>query len=138
MLPALKTTVVAAHPVSACPKCGIVAANTKAACAKCGIVAATMASVCLKCGIIDKTGKASCCGRGGSWFKECGSAGNAKVDHTWRQGRMACMGVSRSGLVMNGLSIVIEEKSLSVALVSQGCGSISGITVWTIFFVARL
>ena len=37
-----------------------------------------------------KFGKGSCCGRGGSWFKNCGSHGNAKLAHTWFEGIQAC------------------------------------------------
>ena len=47
-------------------------------------------SVCLKCGIIQKSGKASCCGHGGSWFKSCGGAGNTNLDRTWYEGIKAC------------------------------------------------
>ena len=50
----------------------------------------TISSVCSKCGIIAKSGKNSCCGRGGSWFKNCGSAGNAQLAHTWYEGIRAC------------------------------------------------
>ena len=45
---------------------------------------------CLKCGAIGKSGKSSCCGRGGSWFRNCGSAGSTKLRHTWYEGISAC------------------------------------------------
>ena len=32
----------------------------------------------------------SCCGRGGSWFGTCGSAGNSNTKHTWYEGMQAC------------------------------------------------
>ena len=47
-------------------------------------------SVCPICGTMAKSGKMSCCGRGGSWFKKCGGAGNAKLQHTWHEGIQAC------------------------------------------------
>ena len=47
-------------------------------------------SVCLGCGTIQKSGKISCCGRGGSWFGNCGGAGNANLEHTWSEGILAC------------------------------------------------
>ena len=47
-------------------------------------------SVCPRCGAIEKSGKSSCCGRGGSWFKACGGAGNTKFHHTWSDGIQAC------------------------------------------------
>ena len=50
----------------------------------------TISSACPKCVTIKKSGKNSCCGRGGSWFKNCGSAGNAKLHHTWYEGIQAC------------------------------------------------
>ena len=49
-----------------------------------------ISSVCPKCGTIGKLRKRSCCGRGGSWFKNCGSTGHAKLDHTWYEGIQAC------------------------------------------------
>ena len=50
----------------------------------------TTSFVCPNCGTIRKSGKTSCCGFGGSWFKNCGSAGNANLDHTWYEGIQAC------------------------------------------------
>ena len=50
----------------------------------------TISSACPKCVTIKKSGKSSCCGRGGSWFRSCGSAGNAKLHHTWYEGIRAC------------------------------------------------
>ena len=49
-----------------------------------------MVPVCPKCGIIGRSGKSSCCGRGGSWFGNCGSADNTKVEHRWYEGLEAC------------------------------------------------
>ena len=51
----------------------------------------TSRSVCPKCGTIEKSGKASCCGRTGSWFRICGVASNTKrLRHTWYEGILAC------------------------------------------------
>ena len=50
----------------------------------------TARPVCPHCGTIKKSGKSSCCARGGSWFKNCGSTGNAKLDHTWYEGIRVC------------------------------------------------
>ena len=47
-------------------------------------------SVCPRCGSIGKSDKSSCCGRGGSWFRNCGSVGNANLQHTWYEGIQAC------------------------------------------------
>ena len=56
----------------------------------------TMSSVCPKCGTIGKSGKSSCCGRGGSWFRNCGRAGNAKHGHTWFEGIRTCKTLAQS------------------------------------------
>ena len=37
-----------------------------------------------------KYGIRSCCGRGGSWFGNCGSAGDANLGYTWYEGIRAC------------------------------------------------
>ena len=50
----------------------------------------TVRPECRKCGTIGKSGKNSCCGRGGSWFRNCGSAGNVKLRHTWYEGIQVC------------------------------------------------
>ena len=52
--------------------------------------------MCRKCGSIAKSGKISCCGRGGSWFRKCGSAGHPNLDHTWYEGIQACKARSQS------------------------------------------
>ena len=57
-------------------------------------------SKCRKCGIIQKSGKPSCCGYGGAWFKNCGSAGNTKLHHTWYEGIQACKARSQSKTVV--------------------------------------
>ena len=62
--------------------------------------ATTTVSVCPRCGSIKKSGKPSCCGRGGSWFKKCGGAGNAKLQHTWHEGIQACKARSQSKAVI--------------------------------------
>merc|ERR1719163_2176267 len=45
---------------------------------------------CPKCGKFKKSGRASCCAPGGTWFKNCGSAGNTKVNYKWTDGANAC------------------------------------------------
>merc|ERR1712224_652194 len=60
------------------------------------ITAETISSACPKCGTTEKSGKASCCGRGGSWYRNCGSAGNAKLDHTWHEGIKVCKARAQS------------------------------------------
>ena len=46
--------------------------------------------VCPKCGTMEKSGKLSCCGRGGSWFRHCGASGSAKLTRTWYEGIRVC------------------------------------------------
>merc|ERR1719247_2057882 len=50
----------------------------------------TAKPVCTKCGTVKKSRKRSCCGHGGSWFRNCGRADNAKLRHTWYEGIRAC------------------------------------------------
>ena len=45
--------------------------------------------VCKKCGTA-KSGEATCCARGGDWFKKCGNAGDKKFAYTWDDGFVAC------------------------------------------------
>ena len=59
-----------------------------------------ISSVCSRCGTIGKSGKSSCCGRGGSWFKNCGGSGNKKLHHTWYEGIQACKARSQSKAVV--------------------------------------
>ena len=54
--------------------------------------------VCTKCGSIKKSGKVSCCARGGSWFRNCGGSGNAKLQHTWYEGIQACKTQSKTAI----------------------------------------
>ena len=60
-----------------------------------------MRSTCVKCGITKKSGKMSCCGRGGSWFGNCGSAGGAKLEHTWSEGLQVCKERGQSAMVIS-------------------------------------
>ena len=50
----------------------------------------TESLLCPACGVMKKSGKTSCCGLGGSWFEDCGSVGDAKLDHTWNEGIRSC------------------------------------------------
>ena len=69
--------------------------------------------VCLRCGIIRKSGKPSCCGRGGSWFKNCGRAGNTKSQHTWYEGMQACKSHSQFKTVIdNQLNDAQQQQGL--------------------------
>ena len=73
-------------------------------------MATTAVSVCLRCGTIGKFGKMSCCGRGGSWFKSCGGAGNTKRQHTWHEGIQACKARSQSNTVIAQQLNVAQQK----------------------------
>ena len=69
--------------------------------------------VCFKCGIIATSGKISCCGRGGSWFGNCGVAGKTTFDHKWSEGFEACKARSKSKTVI-GQHSYREQESNSV------------------------
>ena len=60
----------------------------------------TIDLVCPQCGITKKSGKISCCGRGGSWFGNCGAAGTAKLRYKWSDGIQACKAQSQSKVVI--------------------------------------
>ena len=32
----------------------------------------------------------TCCGKGGSWFQNCGRPGDPNFEHTWGEGTKAC------------------------------------------------
>merc|ERR1712032_1731991 len=53
-------------------------------------VTTAASNTCAVCGPVKKSRKKSCCGRGGSWFRNCGSAGNKKFGHTWFEGIQVC------------------------------------------------
>merc|ERR1712113_1138023 len=66
-----------------------------------------ISSACSKCGTIKKSGKTSCCGRGGSWFRNCGGGGNSNLDHTWFEGIRACKTrPSRRQVLANGYTLL--------------------------------
>ena len=73
----------------------------------------TISLVCSKCGTVGKSGKSSCCGRGGSWFRNCGSAGNAKLDHTWYEGIQACKTRSQSKASIGRQSNAAQQRTSS-------------------------
>ena len=47
-------------------------------------------AVCPECGTSQRSGQMSCCGRGGSWFGNCGSSKDTSFEHTWHEGIQAC------------------------------------------------
>ena len=90
----------------------------------------TIISVCPKCGTIGKLRKHSCCGRGGSWFKNCGSPGNGKHDHTWYEGIQVCkvsMEQSKRALDQTQLNRVQQQRNHS----SNDAGVVKSKTVIT-------
>ena len=68
--------------------------------------------VCPRCGTIGKSDKMSCCGRGGSWFKNCGGAGNTKLQHTWHEGIQACKARSQSKKGIGYQLSVAQQKDI--------------------------
>ena len=47
---------------------------------------------CSECGTTKKSGRRSRCARGGTWFRNCGDAGDGQFGHTWKEGIQACTG----------------------------------------------
>ena len=83
---------------------------------------AIIRSVCPRCGTINKSGKNRCCGRGGSWFGNCGRAGNAKLGHSWHEGIQACKTWPQSkraiGQQLNGARQKGNERSNDAGMVN--------------------
>merc|ERR1712032_1501490 len=69
-----------------------------------------LSSACPKCGIIKRSGKASCCGHGGSWFKNCGGAGNTNLDHTWYEGIKTCRARRQSRIAVGRQANAGQQK----------------------------
>ena len=64
---------------------------------------------------MEKSGKISCCGRGGSWFKNCGGTRNAKLGHTWYEGILACKARAQSKPAIGQQLNVAQEKGTDPA-----------------------
>ena len=47
--------------------------------------------VCDTCVPAEGEGGLTCCGTGGSWEGKCGIPGNTKFEHTWSEGKKACI-----------------------------------------------
>ena len=69
-------------------------------------------AVCPRCGNMEKSGTMSCCGRGGSWFKNCGRIGSTQLHHTWHEGIQACKTRSQSKTVLGQQLHVAQEKHI--------------------------
>ena len=82
----------------------------------------TSRPVCPKCGTIKKSAKTSCCGRGGSWFRNCGSAGNRNFPHTWSEGILVCKKQAQLNTITNTTMITHTDKAATISSnwVSQG------------------
>ena len=88
--------------------------------------AAIAVSVCPRCGTIGKSGKSSCCGRGGSWFRNCGGGGNTRLQHTWYEGIQACKARSQSKTIIGHQLNGAQRKDIDP---SQGSDMVNDKTV---------
>ena len=73
-----------------------------------------ISSACPTCGTVAKSGKKSCCGPGGSWFRRCGNAGNAQLRHTWHEGILVCKTRAQSKTAME-LQVKAAQQGGSVS-----------------------
>ena len=73
----------------------------------------TISPVCPKCGVTAKSRKISCCGRSGSWFGKCGSAGNVEHEHTWHEGIQACKTLAQFKATIGGQSNAAQQRNSS-------------------------
>ena len=46
---------------------------------------------CSKCVAGYAKGTLTCCGTGGSWDGKCGPPGDTNFEHTWSDGKLACL-----------------------------------------------
>ena len=72
----------------------------------------TISLACSKCGTVGKSGKSSCCGRGGSWFKSCGVTGNARLQHTWYEGIQSCKARTESRIAVGQQANAAQQKGI--------------------------
>ena len=78
------------------------------------VTTTAVTSICPKCGITKKSGIMSCCGRGGSWFGNCGGIRDTNIGHTWYEGLQACKAQAQSKAVIGQeLSDVSQERNAS-------------------------
>ena len=78
------------------------------------VTTTAVTSICPKCGITKKSGTMSCCGRGGSWFGNCGGIRDTNIGHTWYEGLQACKAQAQSKTVIGQeLSDVSQERNAS-------------------------
>ena len=94
------------------------------------VMSTTISPACLKCGIIKKSGKTSCCGRGGSWFGNCGGSGNAKLQHTWIEGILECRTRPQSKTAIGQQLNATQEKGSGSS--SDGAGMTNIESVFTV------
>ena len=97
----------------------------------------SVSPACSECGIIRKSGKMSCCSRGGSWFGNCGSPGDAKFEHTWHEGIQACDGRQARAVVGQKLNAFLPKSNTSFNDANKGAdmdpkGAV--MTVYTLTF----
>ena len=71
-----------------------------------GVSTTPVIPACPECGIVRKSGKLSCCGRGGSWFGDCGTTVTADIGHTWYEGIHACKARQSRAAVAVNVSII--------------------------------
>ena len=71
----------------------------------------------------------SCCGRGGSWFGNCGSAGNTKLGHTWYEGLHSCKARAQSNVVIDQQLNKAQQQSIGASNVDSDVNSTTGITI---------
>ena len=101
-----------------------------------GVSTTTTSSTCSECGTIAKSGKISCCGRGGSWFGQCGGVGNESFAHSWYEGIRTCK-------IQKPQSVVSQQmhhfSSKSIGVVSTNQTSIRSMhSTWSDMFTTAL
>ena len=66
---------------------------------------------CPQCGVMT-TGQSNCCGKGGSWHRQCGPKGSPRP-HTWGEGLAACVPTTTESTTIAGLDSYLYYISAS-------------------------
>ena len=102
-------------------------------------VSAVSGKRCPKCATSKKSGKRSCCGPGGSWFKNCGDEKGSKFDHTWSEGTRACKGFASLFLDENQEQVLLRHEPTPAnlndthSLSATNCEEFSSLSKVTVF-----
>ena len=92
-------------------------------------------SICPECGAMKNSYKLSCCARGGSWFRNCGSARHTNLAHTWQEGIWACK--ARQAEVEMVQQLHASQTESNASAIDAGMGTKESMAVAQMLTFAR-